>query len=491
MKKLFSISTLTFLVVFIIAAILRLYRFEAFVTFLGDQGRDAIIIKRLITLEHLTAIGAPSSIGQVFLGPFYYYLVAPFLPLFNFHPVGLAFAVAFFSLMGFTAAYVVIKKEVNAVVAILFSVLLAFSFVNIDLSRYSWNPNLLPLFAFFTLFFWHKTLQSKKWYFAVLFGVFFSCSFQLHHLAILMALPVVISLIIYIIKYKFPLITVKHLALSAVGFLIIYSPLLLFDIKNRFLNTGNLIKTFTEGSILTDTTLQKSVGDRILDTVTALTQHTLNVQLPPVMALMLFIGFCLGMAVLYLKTKNELLKLHILNITLFTLAFGVLNSARHPHYFGVVYYSIFLVLGYLLYLLYQQKVLRFTLGPLFILGYIYLNAQNYYFFFKEPNYQMRDAEKIANSIIPYIKETPYQIVPLPIAITDGHIRYFLEVNGPRPLPYDSPEEGKELFVMCFYGENCKIIGNPQWQIASFSNPKIDTIWKLELVTIYKLVHEKQ
>ncbi|MEO6508881.1 MAG: glycosyltransferase family 39 protein, partial [Patescibacteria group bacterium] len=191
-QKKLSIGTICFSVIFFIAAFLRLYRLEAFATFLGDQGRDAIIIKRIVTLEHLTAIGAPSSIGQVFLGPFYYYLVAPFLLLFNFNPVGLVFAVALYTLIGFVLCYLIIKKELHLVVALIFSVLLAFSAVNIQLSRFSWNPNLLPVFAFITLYFWHKTLSDKKWYYPFLFGVFFGCSFQLHHLAILMGLPVAV-----------------------------------------------------------------------------------------------------------------------------------------------------------------------------------------------------------------------------------------------------------------------------------------------------------
>ena len=63
---------------------LRFYRFSDFATFLGDQGRDAIIIKRMLTFEHLPAIGAPTSVGQVYLGPFYYYFIAPWLLLFKF-----------------------------------------------------------------------------------------------------------------------------------------------------------------------------------------------------------------------------------------------------------------------------------------------------------------------------------------------------------------------------------------------------------------------
>jgi len=49
---------------------LRFYRLNDFAMFLSDQGRDAIIIKRILTGEHFPAIGAPTSVGQVYLGPF-------------------------------------------------------------------------------------------------------------------------------------------------------------------------------------------------------------------------------------------------------------------------------------------------------------------------------------------------------------------------------------------------------------------------------------
>ena len=87
------VSKLTLLVFItaITAVFLRFYRLEELATFLGDQGRDAIILKRIIAFEHFPAIGAPSSLGQIYLGPFYYYLTAPFLLLFNFNPVGPVF----------------------------------------------------------------------------------------------------------------------------------------------------------------------------------------------------------------------------------------------------------------------------------------------------------------------------------------------------------------------------------------------------------------
>jgi len=43
----------------LVGIFLRLYKLNEFATFLGDQGRDAIIIKRIITFEHFPALGRP------------------------------------------------------------------------------------------------------------------------------------------------------------------------------------------------------------------------------------------------------------------------------------------------------------------------------------------------------------------------------------------------------------------------------------------------
>src|SRR3990167_69668 len=144
MKRFYLIC---FIVTIAITTFLRLYRFDSFVTFLGDQGRDALIIKRIITLEHLPAIGAPTSVGQIYLGPFYYYFIAPWLLLFNFEPIGLAFGVAFFSSLFILVFYHLIKKIFDPMTALISAFFIPFSSVLVESSRFSWNPNLLPLFS--------------------------------------------------------------------------------------------------------------------------------------------------------------------------------------------------------------------------------------------------------------------------------------------------------------------------------------------------------
>ena len=83
------------LLILLVAAFMRLYRIQDYMTFLGDEGRDVLVVYNILH-GHLTLLGPTSSVGGFFLGPIYYYFMAPFLWLFNYNPVGPAVMVAFF-----------------------------------------------------------------------------------------------------------------------------------------------------------------------------------------------------------------------------------------------------------------------------------------------------------------------------------------------------------------------------------------------------------
>src|SRR3990167_8872530 len=134
------------LILFVVGLFLRLYKINGFITFLGDQGRDAIILKRIITFEHFPAIGPPTSIGQVYLGPFYYYFIAPWLWISNFDPIGPAIGIAIISSFSLIFSYFLLKDIFNKKTALYIVLFITFSSLIIEFSRFSWNPNLLPFF---------------------------------------------------------------------------------------------------------------------------------------------------------------------------------------------------------------------------------------------------------------------------------------------------------------------------------------------------------
>src|SRR3990170_4498841 len=81
-------------IILIVGAYFRLYRIDEYMTFLGDEGRDALVVRRLLVNADPILVGPGTSIGNMYLGPLYYYMMAPALLLANFSPVGPAAMVA-------------------------------------------------------------------------------------------------------------------------------------------------------------------------------------------------------------------------------------------------------------------------------------------------------------------------------------------------------------------------------------------------------------
>jgi len=70
-------ASLLLVVILLIASFLRLYNLPHNMMFLGDQGRDAIIVKNIFTKFDPVFIGPVTSVGNMYLGPLYYYFVVP------------------------------------------------------------------------------------------------------------------------------------------------------------------------------------------------------------------------------------------------------------------------------------------------------------------------------------------------------------------------------------------------------------------------------
>jgi hypothetical protein len=473
------------LILIILLAFIRFYRLEEFITFLGDQGRDAIIIKRIATLEKLPAIGPVSSIGGMFLGPFYYYLMAPFLLLFQFNPVGLGFAVGFLSLAGLVYLFLITKKELNKNTAYFFLVLAGFAKIIVEYNRFSWNPNLLPFFAFLTLFFLVKFYQSENIGYLFLFGAFLAFSLQLHYLAFLIGLTIIIF-ILFNYKKTFSFLKWKNLLILATSFLIFYSPLIIFDLRHQFINSKNLIKVFTQEKIVASS---ESFFNRFLSTNQNFFQYVFNIKINPTLAFLLF----LLIFIYFVKNrgfrKNPFLQINFLNFFSYLIGFSILRSLRHPHYYMVVYLSFYLILAYLMANFAQKNLFKKFLVFLAVIIFLFINGKNYPFFKKEGNFQTQIAKKIADSILERNPQLPYQIVPIPLTETDGAIRYYLEIGGKRPLAEDSPQVGKEIYVLC-YEKKCNVLNHPEYRLTNFRSKKIKSIWTVDRVKIYQLIHEK-
>ncbi|MDO8610843.1 MAG: glycosyltransferase family 39 protein [bacterium] len=489
MNKMRSGITKNWLVIliFITAAFLRFFRLSEFTMFLSDQGRDAIILRQITTFKHFPAIGAPSSIGQVYLGPFYYYLIAPFLLLFNFNPVGMSFGSAFLSIIGLIISYFIVKKETDKQIALFFLIFVSFSSVLIEASRFSWNPNLLSFFSFFTLYLFYRLFNKPNKLLAIGSGMFFAFCFQLHYLAAILILPILIWFIIKVLKTQNKIQYFSYVLLSILSFLVFNLPLIIFDLRHNFLNVKNFIGLFAQGGVVGRT----SFINHFSETVQGLFTFALNNQIPTIVSLTIFVAIIFIFIIIIQNKKHIFLFFNVLALALYLLGFSMLNSTRLPHYYGVIYFSFFLIIAYILHVLiiHIPRSISYFVISIILFGFIAMNIPQYNFLFQKGGNQIEHSRRVADFLAEKINNKPFNIATWPVELTEDNYVYFLKLKNLTPADRNKIEITNQMFVLCNQ-KPCKILDSPSWNISMFGKTKIDTIWEFDGITIYKLVHDQ-
>jgi 4-amino-4-deoxy-L-arabinose transferase-like glycosyltransferase len=513
-----KLETFILVLILLVGAFFRLYKIDQYMTFLGDEGRDAIIVRRLLVDFDLILIGPGTSIGNMYLGPLYYYLISPFLLIFAFNPVGPSVMIALFGVATIFLVWYIAKDwfpssksdskdQPVSKTGLIAAGLYAISPVVINYSRSSWNPNIMPFFALLTIYSTWKvwTNHNFKWTFVTAISMAFVL--QSHYLGLLLVPVIALFWILTFLEtlklntkgHWFKSNFIKHTIYSGILFLLLMSPLLIFDFRHGWQNFQAMKLFFTER--------QTTVSARPWSAIPKI--WPLAVQYAErIMAGMNYLGgvFTTIFSVstftwLIISRLREITvhkkKAYILLFVWLSFAlvgFGVYKQHIYDHYFGIIYPAGFILFGALINELgqYFTKLGKFVL-LLIVATLIILNLiQNPLLY--EPNRQLQRAQNIANKI-----ETVSNRMPLNLAVIaeqnyeDGY-QYFLEKQGIDVLEIDPQRHDEtvagQLFAVCEYGDKdkCDPTHNPKAQIANFGWSKIESSWEIEGVILYKLVH---
>lgn len=235
-----------FLIILVLAVSVftHFYRIDKTFIFNNDEGRDALIAFRMIQTKSPVLLGPETSVGNMYLGPFYYYLMVPSLILSGLSPLGPAMMVALLGVLTTLGIIYLGKKWGNVWSGIIAGLFYALNPVMVHYSRSSWNPNVVPFFSMLLLINWN---HKSKWS-SLCFGILSGIIFQLHYVALV--LPGLLFLQEtweYYLKgklSKFP----RYLATIVLGFTLATSPFWLFEVRHQFVNTRALGTYITEKS---------------------------------------------------------------------------------------------------------------------------------------------------------------------------------------------------------------------------------------------------
>lgn len=250
-------------VVVIAGAYLRIYNSSETVQFLGDQGRDALIVSRMFKEWDPVFIGPVTSVGNMYLGPLYYYFMLPFLLLSYPSPMGPVWGVIGLSILSIFLTYRWGSKMIGEKGAFIAAWLVAFSATIVEYSRFSWNPNPMPFVMLAMVYATFLAVRKNPWYWVAVLGMF-GVLIQLHYLTLVTAGGAGIVWLFTLWEKRRDRKAISRLALATgVGvcvLLLLLSPLILFDIRHDFLNAQAFSKLFSTEEAFAQTA---SLGERV------------------------------------------------------------------------------------------------------------------------------------------------------------------------------------------------------------------------------------
>ncbi len=503
MKKIFENKSRLFLfLILVVASFLRLYRIESYMTFLGDEGRDVLIVKHILEGD-LTFLGPTASVGGFFLGPIYYYFMVPFLWLFGLNPVGPAVMVALFGIATVYLVYRVGKEFFGEKAGFIASALYAVSPLVIAYSRSSWNPNLMPFFSLLSIYITYKAVTRKSWRFLMALGVILGVTMQLHYLAIFLC--VVIVLYLAITSLKKPVNLIKQYFLVFAGFLIGFSPFLVFEVRHGFPNITTIVR-FMFGSTGETGFLGENFFPILGDVFFRLFGRLITRFPPPEqvglrenvhIALWYYATALLGVvSVGFLLSKLKKYLILVLWFSSGIILFGFYKKPIYDYYFGFMFPLPFLLVGNVLSKFYEAKKLAMA-GKALAIG-IFLALFLYNLdgipFKHSPNRQLAQVRAISEFVLEKAQGKPFNFALLTLGNSDHGYRYFFELaaNSPVTIENEINDQARktvtdQLLIVC-EDPNCKPLGDSLWEVAGFGRGEIAGEWQVSVVKVYKLTH---
>lgn len=483
---------IAFLAVLALAAFFRLYRIDQYMIFLGDEGRDAQIVKEMISIHHFPLIGPPTSVGNIYLGPLYYYMMLPVMILFNFSPIAASVMVGVIGVLTVALIYYLGKNFFNRKAGLIASFLYAISPVTIAYSNFSWNPNPLPFFALLSILGLYKVNKTGNFLWMILVGVSLAISLQMHYLSLIL-IPVAGILYAHEIWYRksqkrgYKNLT-KGTFFAILIFLIIMSPIFLFDLRHDFLNYKAIISLFSSNTI----------GINIFNSLSKIpTLFSYNLIGRYIAGENVFLGVIVSIIILstlvygfYKRVKRGILEWPVLalGIWLFVglIALSFYKGEVYDHYLNFLNPAPFLLLGSLASINFIKGWKLFSSVAILLLVVILsiVNLQKNPQL-TSPQNQLKKTQDVVKFVIQKTEGKDFNFALLSKNNYDLAYQFYFDMYGYKPKVV--PEnKTSQLFVVC-EDSICDPTHNAKYEIAAYGMSKIDWREDFKGVKIYRLI----
>lgn len=233
----------------LIAFFLRVYRQSDLLGFYYDQGRDALVIWNLWHEGKLFLVGPVTGLEGIFLGPFYYYLIAPFYLLGKGNPIYPAIFLAFLSTVAIYMLYILGTKIHSRRAGFIAVIIATFSYYIVLAGRWLSNPTPIMLSSTLLLFFVIKLIETGKNNYWIGISLLLGLSLHFESASAVFYLPILTILFLWIRFSRFGkenkiFPSTNIIIISSVVFLLTLIPQLAFNFRHDNLLLNNFERLF-------------------------------------------------------------------------------------------------------------------------------------------------------------------------------------------------------------------------------------------------------
>lgn len=223
-----------------IGAIARFYDLASVVRLEYDDQYNALLAYDLIKNHKLSPVGQEMSFGGMFLGPWHYLFLTPFLLISKLNPIGVFIGESVIGLLTIFSYFWIGRRLFSLKTGLVIAFLRSISFPLISLDH-----NVSPAFpaelvAIWFMYFLVRFQKGFKLAFPIL-AFLFGMMFTVH----LVILPLILVFLAVWLIYRPVKVSFKLLGLSVLAMLIPLAPQLIFEIKYKFVHFLRLINTLT------------------------------------------------------------------------------------------------------------------------------------------------------------------------------------------------------------------------------------------------------
>lgn len=490
--KIFFIRYGYLILVIITALFFYVFNLRYTYFFSGDMARDTLASLRILKNKEITAIGPPLSFGQygireIYFSSLTYYIGALGLFLFNKNVLGPIYINIFLMVIGIFYFYKLAKLFFDEKKSLWATIIFSLSPVIVAHLRFFWNPNFIISISPIYWYYYFLSLKKNEKINYLLSGFLAGILFHFHYFVIF---TILISLIFLFRK------NLRNSLFFILSFIIMVSPLILFEIKNQFYLTNALVYNITINKNFHNVyqpifsrSIWLKLTDIFLIPVIFLAFQTEATHFPtlfnPSYWQMVFIGTIIYLATIFflIKSKNKINFLTpFLTISFLTAIFSTLlaHEVYYLRYFFICLPLLALILTYL----FNKKILLVVILIYLItnVGILYSQkAHNDLIAFKKTPYPtLQQMEKVGEIIK---KEKPKEIYNITENfIGDAralYLRFFIEKNDDIKPPESETTYQNLKILFVFAPDLNTVYKENRWEFLATPNLKLTKTWKID------------